>query len=280
MIKIVVDSSSDYGFEELQQKDITQVQLGITIEEKSYIEGPDTTRDSFFQILEETGAFPKTSQPSPQDFLDIFEEAKENGDEVVCILLSSTLSGTYQSAVLAKNMVEYDKIYLIDSKAATYIIKIMADYACKLRAEGLSGEVIAKKVQELRPRIKIAAAMDTLEYLYRGGRLNRAAATVGNLANIKPMITLADDGNIGIIGKCIGKNKAISALVKLVGEYSIDTDFPMYSLYSYGTENCVRMEEKLAAAGVTIDERMQIGSTIGSHIGPGAFGIVYVAMEK
>lgn len=276
MIRILVDSSSDYQMEELKEKNIDLVSIKITIGEKSYIDGVDLKRNDFYRILEETGEFPKTSQPSPQEFLDIFSEVKEKGDEIVCILLSSALSGTYQSAVLAKSMADYDKIYLIDSLSATYTIKIMADHACKLRRKGAGAAEIAKELEALKSRVKVLAALDTLEYLSRGGRLSKTAAAIGDMANIKPIITLTEDGKVGVLGKSLGKNKAICAIRKQLQELSIDEAFPIFSIYSYGTENCVRFEEKLTQDGLRIDERLQIGATIGSHIGPEAFGIVFV----
>lgn len=280
MIRIVVDSASDYGFLEIQQRNMTMVPLGITIDEKPYTEGPDAKRDSFYEMLEETGAFPKTSQPSPQDFLDIFEEAKEAGDEVVCILLSSVLSGTYQSATLAKAMAEYDKIYLIDSHSATFAIKVMAEYACKLRAEGETGAAIAEAVEAMKSRVSVMAAIDTLEYLYRGGRMSRTTAAVGNLANIKPVITLTEDGEITVLAKCLGKNKAIGMMKKQLEDFPMDENFPLYSIYTYDTENCDRFEAKLEADGFVPKDRLQVGSVIGSHIGPGAFGMVYVRKDS
>lgn len=255
MIRIAVDSSSDYSLEELTQKNIELVPIPITIGERTYTEGIDLKRNDLYEMIQSTGDFPKTSQPSPQTYLDLFLDAKEKGDEMICIVLSSGLSGSYQTAVLAKDM---------------------ADYACKLRIEGISAKEIAAKVEALKARVKVTAALDTLEYLYRGGRISKAAASIGDLANIKPIITLTEDGKIGILGKCLGKNKAISFLIKHLQKLSIDPAFPVYTIYSHGTDNCSRFEEKLTADGFTLSERLQIGPTIGSHIGPEAFGIIYV----
>lgn len=276
MIRILVDSASDYSLEEVKQKHIDMISLRITIGEKTYVDGVDFGRDEFYEILEKSGEFPKTSQPSPETFLGIFQEVKEKGDDLICILLSSELSGTYQSAVLAKSMVEYENIYLVDSLSATYVIKVLADYACQLRTEGMPAEAIAEKVEQLKPNVKVAAALDTLEYLSRGGRIGKAAAVIGDMANLKPIITLTEEGKVGMVGKCLGKNKAIGSLLKSLQESEIDTDFPMYTIYSYGNENCGKLEEKLTKEGYKPKERLQIGSTIGAHIGPEAFGVIFV----
>lgn len=279
MIRILVDAAADYQTEELKEKNIDLIPLKVTIGDTTYLDGVDLDRNDFYRILEQSGTFPKTSQPSPQEFLDIFETVKENGDELICILLSSELSGTFQSAVLAKDMADYDKIYLVDSLSATYTIKVMADYACRLRSEGISAAGIAQKVDALKSRVKVLAALDTLEYLSRGGRLSRTAAAIGDIANIKPIVTLTAEGKVGILGKCLGKNKAICAIKKHLQEMELDDSFPVYSIYSYGTDNCAKFEEKLEQEGCRISKRLQIGPTIGSHIGPEAFGIIFVTKE-
>ncbi len=279
MIRILVDSSSDYSIEEIRQKGFDLVPISIAIGEKSYVDGFDMGRDEFYEILQKSSDFPKTSQPSPQAFLDIFEDVKAKGDELIGIILSSELSGTFQTAQMAKNMVGYDKIYLIDSRSATYTIKVMADYALQLRNEGKAAPEIVRKLEAIKSRVKVLAALNTLEFLGRGGRISKAAAAIGDLANIKPIITVTVEGGIGILGKCLGKNKAIMSIIRHMEELGVDNRFPSYTIYSYGDENCVAFEDKLHREGIRTANRLQIGSTIGTHIGPGAFGIVFVSRE-
>ncbi|MGN1147977.1 MAG: DegV family protein [Lachnospiraceae bacterium] len=276
MIRIIVDSSADYALKELKEKNIELIPISIAIEEQSYTDGIDLDRNELYGIIEKSGEFPKTSQPSPAVFQDIFEDVKAKKDEIICILLSSALSGTYQSAMLIREMTEYDGIHIIDSRAATAAIKIMADYACELREKGLSAKDIVEKIEKLKSRIKIVASLDTLEYLYRGGRLNRATAVIGNTVRLKPIITLPEDGTIKMMDKQIGKKHSMGAIIRHMHSLAIDDSFPIYSLYSYGTENSEIFEEKLQAEGFAVSRRIQIGATIGSHIGPGAFGIVFV----
>ena len=281
MIRILVDSSSDYSQEEVQEKGLVFVPIRIELAGKEYLDGIDLERDRFFELLQETGEFPMTSQPSPQEFLDIFQEVKEAGDDLVCILLSSHLSGTCQSARLASQMMDYeDHIFIVDSRAATYNIKVMADYALELVHDGLSAAEIAERLEAYKSRVHVVAMIDTLEYLRRGGRTGKAAAVVGDLARIKPVIYVTPEGEIGLAGKALGKNKAINMILKWIGEHPLDESFPAYSIYSYGTENSEVFEERLSREGIRFDERLQIGATIGTHIGPGAFGFVYVEKEK
>lgn len=276
MIRLLTDSSSDYTMEELKEKEIEKVSLTITLNQRDYKGGIELTGDSFYVLMQQSGDFPKTSQPSPMDFLEIFQDVKEKGDSMICILLSSALSGTYQSAHLAKNMADYDRIYLIDSLSATYPIKILTDYAHKLRQEGKSAAEIVSAVEALKHRVRVVAGVDTLEYLCRGGRLNRTAAAVGEFANLKPIITISQEGKVALIGKCLGRMKALGYLVKYLQEHAPDLDFPIYTLYTYGTDNCEKMEDKLRKEKYPITARLQVGCTIGAHVGPGAFGIIFV----
>lgn len=276
MIRILLDSSADYSAQELKELNMELVPITITMNGQNFRDGIDITKDELYQMLIDSEEFPMTAQPSPQDLLDIFEDAKEKGDSVIYLSLSSGLSGTYQTAVLAKNMAEYDEIYVIDTLSATRAIRLMAEYARKLIDEGNDAATVATELESFKSRVKILAALDTLEYLYKGGRLNKATAAVGELANLKPIITVTGEGKIGVPGKALGRNKALSTLTKMISEENIDTSFPIYSIYAYGEENTVKLEEKLNATGINCTKRLQVGATIGAHIGPGAYGAIFV----
>ena len=129
-------------------------------------------------------------------------------------------------------MVDYDKIYIIDSLSATHAIRLMVEYAVRLRDEGLSCEEIVAQVEAMKSRCKIIAGVDTLEFLCRGGRLSRTAAT----------ITVSEEGSVKIIGKCLGRLKATSFIMKQLEEKMIDTDYSVYTLYTYGTENVEKLD--------------------------------------
>ena len=178
MIRILVDTSSDYTVEEIKANGMELAPLHITIGEKDYRDGYDLSKDRFYELLTSSEEFPKTSQPTPQDFVDVFEDVQEKGDELICILLSSKLSGTFQSATLAKSIVDYDNIHLVDSLGATHMIRIMADYALDLVKEGKSAIEIVAALEEMKSKIKVLAVVDTLEYLCKGGRVSKTAAGI------------------------------------------------------------------------------------------------------
>ena len=275
MIRILVDTSSDYTVEEVKTKGMELAPLHITIGEKDYRDAYDLSKDKFYELLTSGEELPKTSQPTPQDFVDIFEDVEEKGDELICILLSSKLSGTFQSATLAKNIVDYDNIHLVDSLGATHMIRIMAGYAQELITEGKSAAEIVAALEEMKSKIKVLAVVDTLEYLCKGGRVSKATAAIGEVARVKPMITVTE-GEVAVIGKSMGKNKAISNLMKAFEECEVDERFPIYSVSTLGTENCEAFEKRFTDAGCSFKERVQIGATIGTHVGPGAFGVIFV----
>ncbi len=272
MVKIMVDSASD-----CRNNDIYDyfIPMSVNIDGKEYKDGVDIDSDAFYQMLTEGKAFPKTSQPSPDVFLEHFEKIKEAGDELIYFSVSSRLSGTYQSACIAKNLADYDGIYIFDSKTASHMIGILAKYAKALIEKGLCAAKIAEKCESLKEKIRVFAGLDTLEYLQKGGRIGKASALIGTLASLKPLVTV-QNGEVEAAGKALGFGRAVGMIADKIKNFEIDQDFPICSLYTYGEENCIKLEEKLQAEGLQIDERLQIGSTIGAHTGPGVYGIFFV----
>lgn len=275
MIKIMVDTGSDCR----KAKHVYDyiVPLSVTIGENTYLDGVDLEVDQFYDLLTGSEDFPKTAQPSPQAFADIFDQVKADGDELIYFSISSQISGTYQSANVAKDMVEYDKIYIVDTLSATHCIRYLAEYAKKCIAEGLSAEEIVERCEELKKHVKVIVGLDTLEFLYKGGRLSKTSATVGGLVGIKPIVTLVEEGKVESIGKALRRNKAMDFIVKQMETMGVDESFPVYSIFSYGEDNCVRFEDTLAKNGIAVQDRLQLGATIGTHTGPGVFGTVFLS---
>lgn len=280
-VKIIVDSAADYSAKELERRGFICVPMTVTFGGEQYRDGEDLTKEEFFEKLMTEKEFPTTSQPSPGEFAACFEEAKKAGDSVVAVLLSGALSGTLQSAVIAKEMVEYEEIYLVDSKTASLGIRILADQAAVMASQGKTAPEIVKELEELKGRIRIYAGLDTLDYLCKGGRLSRAEAGIGKLANIKPLVTVNQAGTVAMCGKQMGIRHACRQAAKLVEMDQPDQNYPVYYLYAYDRKNCLGFIQTLKKMGMDFGEPKLrgIGPTIGTHIGPGAFGIVYVGKE-
>lgn len=273
MVKIMLDSAADG--KNIHPCDY-HIPIQVDIDGVCYQDGVDLTADAFYNLLPQCREFPKTSQPSPESFISAFEDVKSRGDELVYLCLSSALSGTYQGANIAKEIVDYEGIHIVDTRAATHMIGMLAQYAAKLAAEGIGGTEITEKVMQLRKRQTLYAGLGTLEYLCKGGRLNRTSAAIGTVANIKPIITVGQGGEVEPVAKAIGIKRAIATIAKFVQEAGFDESFPIWSLCTAEDENCEALEAALADLGIQVTGRMQVGPTIGAHVGPGAYGIVFV----
>lgn len=281
-IRIITDSAADYSQAEIERRKIICVPMTVNFGMESYRDGVDITKEIFYEKLIEGEYFPQTAQPSPASFLDVFEEAKEAGDTVIAVLISSALSGTYQSAHLAKGMAEYDEIYIVDSKHATLGMRFLVDRAVQLREKGKTAPEIVAEIEELIPRLTLFAGLDTLEYLYKGGRIPKSVANIGKLANVKPLITITQEGKVDVCGKQVGNRHACRAIRKMVAQNEIDYDYPVYFIYSYDKKNVAFLAHSMQEEGLLIDEPRfrEIGPTIGTHIGTNAYGLVYIRQMK
>lgn len=277
-IRIMTDAAADFTAAEREALGLECIALQVIFGEEAYLSGETLDRDTFWRRLI-SGETPTTSQPSPEAFLRAFESAHGAGDEVIYIALSSALSGTMQSAMLARSMVSPSTIHIVDSLSATIGQKLLTLAACRLRDKGrLSAAQIAQEITQLRSRLHVFANVNTLEYLARGGRLSRAAASIGTLAQLKPQITINSEGKVEVFGKAIGRHRAIESLVKKVASFDIDRDYPVIPVYAYEAENADAFMRRLVKEGITCDAQLltDLGPTIGTHIGPNAYGVAFI----
>ena len=278
MIRIITDSAADFEPQELAQMNIICIPLSVSFGEEQYQENVDLSKDRFYSLLAD-GGYPKTAQASPQVLMDLFEQAHAEGDEAIYFTISSAISGTYQTAVMTKNLVGYDSCYVVDSLNATGGQRMLVETAVKLRDAGKSaGEIIAA-VEALRSRVVLYACMDTLEYLYHGGRISHTVYKLGTIANIKPIIKVELDGSIGVPAKAMGMRKGMDQLVKKVEQVPCDPAYPFYVMYTSDRTVGQVLAERFRAAGLDIPEEriIQVGAAIGSHVGPNACGFIYVS---
>lgn len=276
-IKILVDTAADLSDEEYKKYGFIKFNLPVLFDGE---EIENLTQEEFWKRLEE-GQVPKTSQASPEVFKEEFIKAKENNYALICILISSNFSGTYNSALRMKNEVGYEHIYLVDSLMASVAEKVLALKALDYVSDGLEPQEIVSKLNDLRPHIRLYACIDSLKYLALGGRISKFIASFGNLLKLRPIFTFTNEGTIKILGKSIGLNFAFNKLVNYISEEEINPSYPIYPIYADKDLNVVKFADRLIKDGYQIDKNniMGIGSTIGSHMGPGGFGIVYVLKD-
>lgn len=287
-IQILVDSTSDYEPHELKIRGLQCVHAGVHFGEETFRDGIDITKEDFFNRLMTDENFPTTSQPPIAEYLDVFEKAKAQGDAVIYIAMSSGLSGSFQGANTAKEMVGYEHIYIVDSLSITASIQILADYAVQQVRQNKEEDsiVLAQKIycelETLKQHIKVFASLDTLHYLYKGGRLSKFEAKVGTLAQVKPLVSVNSAGNVFVTGKSIGRKKAMQKLLEAFQKNEIDLRFPITFFYTYQKDNCKALIDTFMQSGVDITgyRLCHVGAAVGTHVGPNAFGFTYVGKEK
>lgn len=279
MLRIITDSASDYTFDELKQLNVEMICLNVTFGSDTFKETLDISKEDFFKRLLSDSNFPITSQPSPNDILEILEDAKSKNDEVLGIFLSSKVSGTYNTCVMMKNTVEIKNCYFLDSLSGSAGEKILVNEACKMRDSGASLDDIVKRLESIKTRIKYLIAGDSLDYLAKGGRISALATKLGNLLKFKPIVSVVD-GNTVLYSKPRGIKSAIEEIVLAICNDKVDKSFPIYGLYTPSEDNIDKLIDALALSGIKVDYKHFLGAIIGSHIGPNAFGLVYISADN
>lgn len=275
-VKIIVGSTCDV--EENIKKDLIVVPLHVTFGDEDFLDSVDITKDEFYERLERKEEFPKTSQPTPMAFMEAYKKVVDEGHEAVVIVLSSKLSGTYQSAKIASEGLE-DKIFIVDSLNVSNAEGALVEYALRLVKEGKSAREIAEILEEKKKKLRLVVLVDTLEYLERGGRISKASALIGGLFSVKVLLSM-EDGAIASIGKAKGVKNANSLFISEIEKHgSIDFSMPIKLGYtgrdSEKIEKYLRETKNLWKDKIPSPEFIQIGSVVGTHTGPGALFLAY-----
>lgn len=275
MIQIVTDSASDITLKQAEEMDIHIVPLTILFEDGVCPQETEEDFQLFYERLVKEEGLPKTSQPTPSKYLELFRLAKEAEDEVLVITLSGGLSGTIQSAELAKDLAEYDRIEIIDSHQAILTQRMLVEYAVRLRAEGKNLDEIAQSVREKRDKVTVCGILDTLTYLKKGGRIPASMALLGNLLRIKPVIILRNS-ILEQLGKARGRKEGCKMLCAQMEQAEIDLDFPVYFGYTVNPEPACQfqkeMEEKFGLQNTSL---YPVGGVIGTHVGPNCIALAF-----
>lgn len=288
-IRIIVDSSADIEEDYARDHGIQIIPMTITFGNEEFAEGVDITRTEFFQRLVETDELPRTSQIPPMVFQDIFQEIVTAGDTAVVITLSSHISGTYQSACIAAAPFK-ESVFVVDSENATIGERLLAERAWALREEGLSAADIAYCLDQEKKDIRLVASLDTLEYLHRGGRISGAAAAIGGLLSIKPVVGVVD-GDVVVLGKARGSKASRNMVFEEIEKAgSVDLTRPIWVAYSGLSDKTARkyIADSLAIATekglISSPDEIEmpltlVGAVIGTHVGPGGVAFAFFARE-
>ena len=277
MIRILTDSASDILPAEAEQLGVTVIPLNVTLEDGTILrDGVDMTPSAYYEILAGCRKLPTTSQPSPELFENFFLEAAAAGDEVIGIFLSHALSGTYQCSKLAADMANVDNVLFVDSGHVCLSEALLVRLAVQLRDSGKTAGQIAAILEHAKEHLHLVAAIDDLKYLRKGGRLPAAVAVAGGMLGIKPLITI-QDGKVAMAGKARGLPGAYVALFKKIEEMGgINPAFPALAGYTVSPREVTPIQTYLRDNLQQEDLLVrQIGCVIGTHAGPGAFGIAF-----
>lgn len=279
-ITIITDSASDIS--QNNNKGVTVLPMTITFGEENYEDGVSLTPDNFYMKLIESSALPKTSQVSPYAFGQAYENSLKSADYVIVITLSSKLSGTYQSACIAAD--DYDgRVFVIDSENVTVGEQILVDYALSLIDKGIEVNTIVSQLNTMKKRIRLVALLDTLEYLKKGGRISSGAAFLGNVLSIKPVIAIVD-GEVSFLGKARGSKQGNNFLIQQVDTYGgIDYSLPVLLGYTGCStvlmDKYIKDSSSLWEGRIPVPDIIQVGATIGTHIGPGGITVAFFSRE-
>lgn len=279
-VRIIVDSTTDI-VPEIREK-LHVVPLTVCFGSTEYVDGVNLTHREFYEKLIESDVLPTTSQATPYAFEPLFRETAEAGDTAVVITLSAKLSGTYQSARIAAEEFE-GTVFVVDSRSVAIGAGILAELALKLRDGGSTACEIAKRLEQERDNVRLIAMLDTLEYLKRGGRISAAVAFAGGLLAIKPVICL-QDGEVKMLGKARGSKQGNNLLVREIENAGgVDFDKPLLLGYTGLSDHLLKKyivdSGHLWEGHRTELPYTEIGSVVGTHVGPGAIAVAFFKNE-
>lgn len=276
MIELITDSTSDLSPALAERLGVRVLPLSVNFGDESFRDGLDITNGDFYARLRAAETLPTTSQINPEVFADAFQEAVDRGNQVVGIFVSSELSGTFQSAVIARDMVDERNVFVVDSRGIAFSLGLLVEEAACMRDKGCGAAEIAQEIERLRSKLRLYAVVDTLKYLKMGGRISAATAVVGGVLGISPIIAL-EDGKVAAVGKARGRKAGVKWIRDRAEEEEIDLSRPV----AIGHTDCQEAMEAVETVFADMLERApavyrgEIGAVVGTHAGPGAAGIGY-----
>ncbi len=274
MVTISTDSCADLSSALIRDRDIKVIPLQVLVDGRNIRDG-EMSLEELFASVEKTGQLPKTSAPAVADFIDFYA----GSEEVVFIGISEKLSATIQSARLATSELKSQRIFIVDSKNLSTGIGLLVIKAADLRDHGLNAQQIASELEKLVAKVRTSFVIDTMEYLYKGGRCSGLQALAGSLLQIRPIITVQEDGTLGVKHKIRGSRA--KALNTLLSDFKADLpDIDLQRVFvthtSYPEDADYLVEELKKLAPVEQVLVTSAGATIASHCGPRTIGILYL----
>ena len=270
MAVIITDSTSDLSLAQAEGLGVEMLSLRVNFGNDSYLDKREITNEEFYKRLTSSKELPTTSLLNPEDFIKAFNQHPD--EEILVITISSELSGTYQSAVLAKEMLGRTDIYLVDSRNASVALGMLVILAAKRNKEGMRAKDIAEDLRKLSEKLRLIGLVDTLKYLVKGGRLTKISGYVGGMLNIKPILMIVD-GKITPASKARGDKDAFAQIVKIVYEqHPMDKSLP--AAFSSSCKGMDRLDGLMRALGITAPIST-LGSVLGTHAGPEAMVFAY-----
>ncbi len=275
-IRIITDSASDLVAP--AQEGLTILPMTITFGDVQYQDGVTISHHEFYEKLIESDELPVTSLVSPGDFAQAYHNAIEAGETVIAITISSKLSGTCQSAMLAAEDFP-GQVYVVDSLSCAIGQQILVRYALALVQQGLSAQQTVCELLQVRQKLHVMALLDTLEYLKKGGRISQTVAFVGGMLDIKPVVAVRD-GEVVMLGKARGSRNSSNYLVKEIEKTEgVDFSKPVCLGYTGLSDHLLKKyiqdSSPIWAGHEDSLHLCTIGATIGTHIGPGAIAVAF-----
>lgn len=280
MVQIITDSTCDLSRERLDEIGAVCVPLTVHFGDQTFIDGKNLTAQEFYQHLRTHDEIPTTAQPTPHSFEQAFQEALDKGNEVLCILIGGKLSGTVQSAHIAKTSLESDKIWIVDTNNVCSSLGLLVEIAAKRAKGGVTAEELFHEMTELSSRAKVYCAMETLNYIKKGGRLSGTAAIIGTMLNLHPIVTTVD-GLIINVAKAKGKKRMFSKMKELVMAEGVDEAYPIMFGQAEAGENIAKLKECFAEDfDISNCFDSFIGPVVGTYAGPGAVAVGIICKKK
>jgi DegV family protein with EDD domain len=272
MLKIVTDSSSDLPPEIVRRLDVTVVPLSVHFSDRTYLDGEDIDAPTFYRMLQTERVHPRTAQPSVGRFEEAFRCLTAAGHDIVAITLAASLSGTFNSAMLAARNVPEARVTVVDSGTTSMALGILVMRAAGLAQEGCTAVEVVDAIRTMMPRLAVFFLVDTLVYLQRGGRIGRARSLVGMMLNVKPILTLRD-GAVTPLRRVRTHGKALQEVVEMArAQAPIEQAYVMHAAAPEQAATLAAMIQS-DCDGDHVDV-LPLGPVIGAHIGPGTLGAI------